>query len=287
MSCSDVVSLICHGSLISSLIILLLRRSMRRLSPLSVLTASSVLQCLACRNAPIDALRVLQNQHCRIGNWDTPLSSSRRPLSTSPHWRSQAPSIPGPSFTYRIGASFSAKGRHFKPKEDNFVFDPVTHKETYTGRPKSGQDAFFVSSMGSQGSMAFGVADGVGGWSDSGIDSAHFSHGLCQEMAILAKAGPEAGGKGLSPRALIQNAYNKIAKEGKIEGGGSTACVAVGNSDGNLQVAKYVCNAIAFSTDAHICSVLAILALFNYDLTQSIISPTPRPMLLIHRTNYR
>ena len=86
--------------------------------------------------------------------------------------------------------------------------------------------------------MAFGVADGVGGWSDSGIDSAHFSHGLCQRMARLIRAGPDSKTEGISPRTLLQKAYNGITKDGKIVGGGSTACIAVAGKDGALRVAK-------------------------------------------------
>lgn len=92
--------------------------------------------------------------------------------------------------------------------------------------------------------MAFGVADGVGGWSDSGIDSAHFSHGLCQKMARFArKSGSDS--KTHSPRALLQNAYEEIVQDEEIEGGGSTACVAIGGGDGTLQVAKCVYGNVA------------------------------------------
>jgi len=99
--------------------------------------------------------------------------------------------------------------------------------------------------------VAFGVADGVGGWSDSGIDSAHFSHGLCRKMAAIAKEKPSADIRKRSPRALLQDAYDEIVREEEIEGGGSTACVAIGGGDGNLQVAKCVYNDIALSPHTH------------------------------------
>lgn len=225
---------------------------MRTLKPLSVLTASSTLQCLACRNGPIAALRDLRTQTCSISDPNSLTAIPRRLLSTQRH--SQATPVSSPCFTYRIGSSFSGKGQRFKPKEDIFSFDPEKDKEIYTGRPKSGQDAFFVSNVASTSDVAFGVADGVGGWSDSGIDSAHFSHGLCREMATIAKE-PGADGKGRSPRAILQDAYNKIVEEEKIEGGGSTACVAVGGGNGNLQVAKCVYNGINYAIYTHACSV--------------------------------
>ena len=108
----------------------------------------------------------------------------------------------------------------------------------FTGRPSSGQDAFFVSRIGNSSNTAFGVADGVGGWSDSGFDSAHFSHGLCQWMARTAETMEEREAKKLGPRELLRTAYSGIVEDNMIEGGGSTACVAVGRGDGNLTVAK-------------------------------------------------
>lgn len=94
--------------------------------------------------------------------------------------------------------------------------------------------------------MAFGVADGVGGWSDSGIDSADFSHGLCNAMALIAVEDGDGGGKRRSgkegkrmgPKELLNKAYTSVVEAEEIEGGGSTACVAVGREDGNVTVAK-------------------------------------------------
>ena len=85
--------------------------------------------------------------------------------------------------------------------------------------------------------MAFGVADGVGGWSDSGIDSAHFSHGMCQWMARIASE-RSSSEKDLTPKELLQTAYDSLVEDGKISGGGSTACIAVGNPNGTLRVSK-------------------------------------------------
>ena len=115
----------------------------------------------------------------------------------------------------------------------------------YTGRPNSGQDAFFVSEAGPGGKdgkrtkVAFGVADGIGGWADSGIDSADFSHGLCQSMGRLARDAFTSDAVN-DPQELLEEAYNEIVEKGDIAGGGSTACVAMGDKDGSLSVAKYV-----------------------------------------------
>ena len=202
---------------------------MHTLRTLSLLSASSALQCFSCRNAPAIALRELQQQ-CYTDN------SRRHSSSFSPAFQPSSG-----VFTYRIGASFSGKGRQFNGQKDLYTFvAEKAEQEFFTGWRKSGQDAFFISSGGGYGDVAFGVADGVGGWSDSGIDSAFFSHGLCQKMASIAHRKFGSEDRKLSPKELLQEAYDVIVEEQAIEGGGSTACVAVGDGDGNLQVAKCV-----------------------------------------------
>lgn len=150
------------------------------------------------------------------------------------------------TYSYRIAASFSPKGGRFNPKKDLFSFnrdqgtDHTAPSTSPRKRPNSGQDAFFVSAVGKSDNVAFGVADGVGGWSDSGIDSADFSHGLCERMADIAIDTGTHHEQKLMARDLLQKAYSALVEEKNIRGGGSTACIAVGNSDGALQVAKYV-----------------------------------------------
>ena len=212
---------------------------MRQLRNSSLLSSTPILRYSACPDALSHLQRSLRPQTpSPTILWGYPPGSTKRFFSVSTSLQSS----PNPTFSYRIGASFSAKDRRFNPKEDSFNFKselPVTPgKEFHTGRPKSGQDAFFISGAANGKNVAFGVADGVGGWSDSGIDSAHFSHGLCQWMARIAKGAPYSEKRYLPPQTLLQNAYNGIVKDGKIEGGGSTACIAVGSQDGTLQVAK-------------------------------------------------
>ena len=86
--------------------------------------------------------------------------------------------------------------------------------------------------------MAFGVADGVGGWSNSGIDSAHFSHGLCEHMIEAAQTTNQTEEKTFGAEKLLQIGYDGVVADESISGGGSTACVAVGREDGSVQVAK-------------------------------------------------
>ena len=211
---------------------------MRPFTTLSLLSLSPV-YCSACRNSPFWAQQALRSQCLPISTSTSPIAGSIKRLSST--------SAAGPSFVYRIGASFSAKGRRFNPKEDTFSFDPANEDGIYTGRPNSGQDAFFVSNTGpidnddKRRKVAFGVADGVGGWADSGIDSADFSHGLCQSMSHMAKDAFTLETSN-DPQDLLEQAYNALVKEGNIAGGGSTACVAIGDQDGSLSVAKWVIN---------------------------------------------
>ena len=148
-----------------------------------------------------------------------------------------------PSYTYRIAASYSAKGRRFNPRTDFFSFDPLKQPEPAEliarQRPNSGQDAFFVSNIGRSTNVAFGVADGVGGWSDMGIDSAHFSHGLCESMSHIARAMNLKDEAWTNTSSLLWRGYDRVIEDKTIEGGGTTACLAIGSNDGSLEVAKY------------------------------------------------
>ncbi|KAB8356370.1 hypothetical protein FH972_023954 [Carpinus fangiana] len=95
-----------------------------------------------------------------------------------------------------------------------------------------------MGNVGTADAVAFAVADGVGGWSDKGIDSAAFAHGLCDHMSDVASEFVNDGQTQLEPVILLQTAYNRVCHDNKIGGGGSTACVAVAEPDGVLNVAN-------------------------------------------------
>lgn len=86
--------------------------------------------------------------------------------------------------------------------------------------------------------VAFGIADGVGGWTESGIDPGKFSHGLCEYMAEETYR-PESPDD-LRPQRLLQHGYDRVQENPKIEAGGSTACIAAMQPNGTAEVAKYV-----------------------------------------------
>lgn len=162
-------------------------------------------------------------------------SSRLRPYSTTqPRAR---------KFSYSIAASFIAKDRPFDPSTHVYHFNPyaqIQHPKSTprSSRPESGHDAFFVSRVGDAGgSVAFGVADGVGGWIESGVDPADFSHGLCGYMAAAAREHREEEVR-VTSRQLMQRGYDAICSDGSVKAGGSTACVGVTRADGTLDVAN-------------------------------------------------
>mgnify|MGYP001579247216 CR=1 FL=1 len=151
-------------------------------------------------------------------------------------------SSPPPRFSYGIAASFTAKDKRFRPNENVRHFEPhpipVKRRTSKKLRPASGQDAFFVSQLGDSGDVAMGVADGVGGWADSGVDPADFSHAFCDYMAYQANNYDTESGGALSAMALMQEGYNDVVNDKTIRAGGSTACVAIARTDGSLDVAN-------------------------------------------------
>jgi protein phosphatase PTC7 len=166
----------------------------------------------------------------------SPALPSRKPYSTS----SAATS---PKFSFHIAASFIGKDRPYDPSTHVFHFNPYNRiqpprNRRKSSRPDSGHDAFFVSRVNDSSSVALGVADGVGGWVDSGVDPADFSHGFCDYMAAAAyEHGPDQDPP-LTARRLMQKGYDAICNDRSLRAGGSTACVAVASPDGKLDVAN-------------------------------------------------
>lgn len=157
-----------------------------------------------------------------------------------------------PHISLHIAASSSGKGRKFRPELSTFDFIPnsgtdaalglqqgSTMQEKRSRRPDSGQDAYFVSRVGGRDSevTAFAVADGVGGWTEHGIDPADFSHGLCSHMVETALSWDRREER-LGPKQLLRLGYERVTNDPAIKAGGTTACVAVTEPDGRMRVAN-------------------------------------------------
>ncbi|CAG8026603.1 unnamed protein product [Penicillium salamii] len=171
-----------------------------------------------------------------------------QPFHTTPSFKSKV--------SYRVAVSSTGKGRRFHPLKNAYNFDPAgpalgVTKETNSvsrrrTRPDSGEDAFFVSRIGNRISdhqegnaeaVAFAVADGVGGWTESRVDPADFSHGICGYMAHTAQTWHEPA-EALKPKALLQAGYDAVVDDPTIRAGGSTASVGVALPDGRVELAN-------------------------------------------------
>lgn len=192
-------------------------------------------------------------------------TTQSRQLSTTAILRAQDPAAPAKHFTYNIAASYIGKDKPYDPSTHVFHFNPYNRvqpprKRSKRARPESGQDAFFVTRLnhGTGGGVALGVADGVGGWMDSGVDPADFSHGFCDYMAAAAYAYPPTPSSSssssrpaeppaddshpppppLTARALMEAGYEAICADASVPAGGSTAVVGLLDRRGTLEVAN-------------------------------------------------
>lgn len=119
----------------------------------------------------------------------------------------------------------------------------------------AGEDFFFVQQMRNQSGVSFGVADGVGGWVESGVDPALFSQALmyhAHRYSRNAWAGePEIDptmdyeereqieGWEMTPYECLDLAYGGVLREKYVQAGSSTACiVSLNASSGVLRSAN-------------------------------------------------
>ncbi|RMZ28276.1 hypothetical protein D0859_07632 [Hortaea werneckii] len=188
----------------------------------------------------------------------SPRLSSLRPLASMPSSHSAAAdsqkhfaSSNHARFTYRLGAASAGKRTPVRPSKLDRDFWAYASTQEAPSPPylrstkkDAGEDAFFATTVGeSPHHVAFGVADGVGGWQDSGVDPSDFSHGLCGLMAGTAKTfeglQEEDGGRNVRPRELLQVAYDAVIGNPRIVAGGCTASLCVADGEGNVETAKY------------------------------------------------
>ncbi|KUI66378.1 hypothetical protein VM1G_02034 [Cytospora mali] len=148
---------------------------------------------------------------------------------------------------HTIRPHLQSKDRPYDPSTHVFHFNPYNHvqpprKRSKRARPESGQDAFFVTRINDTGGVALGVADGVGGWMDSGVDPADFSHGFCDYMAAAAyqysPTDKDPKSAPLTAKSLMHTGYEAICADESVPAGGSTAIVGILEPDGTLEVAN-------------------------------------------------
>eukprot|EP01135_Chromosphaera_perkinsii_P007642 Nk52_evm98s914 gene=Nk52_evmTU98s914 len=129
--------------------------------------------------------------------------------------------------------SFLHVGAYCKSKSENINgHKPAAALKEVASRPSfcqcdCGEDAFFFTRSAS--STWFGVADGVGGWRESGIDPSLFAWGLSENCRGAAEQQPER-----TPKEVLNVAYEKLKRDGKVKAGSSTACVLSFDSENSV-----------------------------------------------------
>ncbi|KAI5124507.1 hypothetical protein M0805_003031 [Coniferiporia weirii] len=173
-------------------------------------------------------------------------------------------------YKVHVGASFAGKppesrdprARRRKPIVDFPVDSDISQWRAETlSRQKAfpsrdaGEDFFYIQEMRNQSGLSFGVADGVGGWVDVGVDPSLFSQALMYHAHRYSKqawAGePEIDplhnyeereqvqGWELTPRECLELAHGAVLREKTVEAGSSTACIITINaSNGVLRAAN-------------------------------------------------
>eukprot|EP00128_Syssomonas_multiformis_P009263 Colp12_sorted_trinity150504_noHs@13380 len=82
-----------------------------------------------------------------------------------------------------------------------------------------GEDAFFVAETESQ--SLLGVADGVGGWNEIGVDPSAFSWALMNNCAKFAHSE-----RNIDAPTLLTKAFDLLVSEKQVAAGSATACLA-------------------------------------------------------------
>lgn len=129
---------------------------------------------------------------------------------------------------YNVAVAFQPKDR-----EEHNLFKKKHNKPSPALLSPTGEDNLFVSKESNDGSIAVGVADGVGGWSEAGYDSSAISRELC----ALLKGNFEQNNN-LAPKEMLTQAFSQILQSPKVEIGGTTACVGILTADRKLKVAN-------------------------------------------------
>ncbi|POW00518.1 hypothetical protein PSTT_13073 [Puccinia striiformis] len=96
--------------------------------------------------------------------------------------------------------------------------------KAYESLTNSGHDWWFInrSTTDPNKSTYLGVADGVGGWAEGGIDPAEVSQGIMfHAHQTLLEDRSE-----LSPQSLLAKAFQKTLDDAQVRGGASTALIA-------------------------------------------------------------
>ncbi|KAI9241799.1 MAG: phosphatase 2C-like domain-containing protein [Podila humilis] len=195
----------------------------------------------------------------------TPAPCSPTTSTSDRTTQSSTPTTTAPSsvaYNYMLAASWSPKSRRRAtptPEQDEEWWRNPTHYHTKSGsttplssttkrrgKVDAGEDAFFHVSTPSR--VALGVADGVGGWSEFGVDPALFSWALMEHAEKIARLtdniadmrdDPESKDRVLDAQTILDGAYHRLVESGNVEAGSSTACIlSLCKSTGTLRASN-------------------------------------------------
>lgn len=80
---------------------------------------------------------------------------------------------------------------------------------------KGGEDAYYIADN----KLSLGVADGVGGWADIGVDAGEYSRMLMDKARAAARGTPPGS---TAPQTILECAYKQTLVRGSC-----TACILV------------------------------------------------------------
>jgi len=83
-----------------------------------------------------------------------------------------------------------------------------------------GEDAFHVTC--GVGALTLGIADGVGGWQDQGVDAGLMSHRL---MELVREESAKVSNCNILPLDLLNRAYERVKNDRSVQAGSTTACI--------------------------------------------------------------
>ncbi|KPV76108.1 uncharacterized protein RHOBADRAFT_53095 [Rhodotorula graminis WP1] len=197
------------------------------------------------RAAPLHRLRQVAS-HLRAPHRSLPSVAS--PLSARTFARSASSSAPSRPWIFTTSAAFHGKPGYrpapasagLGPDHPLVAWRDQAMREGNAPKEGAGHDWWLAEGIpesdgsGSKG-VVLGVADGVGGWEESGIDPSHFSQSLmwfARERVRTArwalppptKAG-EGDESGMALVDLLDGAYEDVMQEEGVVAGSSTACV--------------------------------------------------------------
>ncbi|KAF0981191.1 hypothetical protein FDP41_012979 [Naegleria fowleri] len=95
-----------------------------------------------------------------------------------------------------------------------------------------GEDAFFTFENDSF--TIIGVADGVGGWIDQGVDPSHISNQLMLNCKLICEREINNTSFLSNPNKIMQAAYDMIVNEKQVQAGSTTCCVASFDKKNNI-----------------------------------------------------